>query len=325
MSLGLAEAQPDETVDEVVRNADVALFWAKDSGRSKLARYDREVHYQAIDQLVLRQDLERAIHSGELRIVYQTIVDLQDDSLRGVEALVRWQHPQRGPVSPAEFVPLAEQSGMMVELGTWILRRSCLTAAAMQRPGRPLMMSVNISATQLSQPDFVAELISALDKAQLDPGLLMLEITETAVLVSLDKVIPRLAALRSLGVHVSIDDFGTGYSSLNYLTRLPLDELKVDKSFVDRLPGDAATASVVRGMLDMSNGLGLITVGEGIESPEQAVWLREAGCELGQGYLWAKPLEESQVQDLVDGRTSLPKIASAGPLPVQPARRSIRA
>ncbi|MFV0458552.1 MAG: putative bifunctional diguanylate cyclase/phosphodiesterase [Actinomycetales bacterium] len=300
VSLGLAQAEPDDGPDEVYRNAEVALAWAKQSGGSQLARYEREVHHRAIDQLMLRQDLDTAIRHGQLKLVYQSIVDLSDSSLHGVEALVRWDHPIRGSIPPNDFVPMAEQSGMMIELGNFVLRRACLAAARMQRPGAPLMMSVNISALQLAQPDFVMDLLRALDEASLDPGLLMLEITETAVLVSQDRVIPRLAALRSLGVHISVDDFGTGYSSLNYLTRLPLDELKVDKSFVDRVPGDPATESVVRGMLEMSNSLGLITVGEGIETHEQARWLHRAGCTLGQGYLWSRPIDEDEVLAVLD-------------------------
>jgi diguanylate cyclase (GGDEF)-like protein/PAS domain S-box-containing protein len=316
VSMGLADLDSTGSVEDVLRQADIAMYWAKESGRSSLARYEPDLHHRAIDQMVLRQDLERAIRADELRLVFQPILDLNTGLVHGVEALARWDHPLRGLVPPDEFVPLAEQSGMIVELGEWILREACEVATRMQDGGQPVMMSVNISALQLSQPDFVVNLLAVLDQCGLDPRLLLLEITESAVVVGLERVIPRLAALRCLGVHISVDDFGTGYSSLNYLSRLPLDELKVDKSFIDRVTWDAPTQSVVRGMLEMSNSLGLITVGEGIETQEQADWLRDAGCALGQGYLWAAPREEDDILRAL--RDQQPGPASQLPAPRQP-------
>ncbi len=295
LCLGIAMClDPAQTAEDLLRNGEAAVASAKATGAS-VARYDEDVHHREIDRVLLRQDLEAAIHDGDLKLVFQPIVDLQSGSIRGVEALARWKHRDRGFVSPGEFVPLAERSGLMDELGEWILHEACAAASRLQQTGRRIIMSVNVSAVQLSRPNFVVDLLGVLDEFQLEPDCLLLEITETAVVVGLDEVIPRLTALRSIGVHVSMDDFGTGYSSLNYLSRLPLDELKIDKSFVERLEWDGQTQSVIRGMLEMSVNLGLLTVGEGIETQEQADWLSEAGCSLGQGFLFSRPLDEDQI------------------------------
>jgi diguanylate cyclase (GGDEF)-like protein/PAS domain S-box-containing protein len=296
VSVGLAQGRPGRsTAEEMLREADVAMYWAKDRGRSTVAVYDPVEHEQAVDRLVLRSDLQRAIRTGELRLVYQPTVDLGTGLVSGVEALVRWHHPLRGAVPPSEFVPVAEASGMIGALGAWVLMQACQVGAELQRSDAAPTMAVNISPVQLGQPDFVVELLAALDQSGLAPDRLVLEITETAVLTDIDRVVPRLAALRTLGVRVAVDDFGTGYSSLSYLSRLPLDVLKIDKSFVDRVLVDTQGASVAQAVLDMSNSLGLVTVAEGVEQPEQARWLREAGCRLGQGYLWSRPVEQEDL------------------------------
>lgn len=281
--------------EDMLRNAEIAMYCVTGPDGPRVEHYRPGLQERAVEEFTLRQDLSKAIVNDELTLVYQPIMDLRTGRIHGVEALVRWQHPRRGSVFPDEFVPLAEQSGMIVQLGRWVLLEACRAAVRMQAFQPDLMMSVNLSALQLSQPDFVQELLHTLDRSGIDPGHLMLEITESAVVVGMDRVVPRLDALRCLGIHVSVDDFGTGYSSLHYLSRLPLDELKVDKSFVDRLPWDQQMQSVVRGMLAMSAGLGLLTVAEGIESEDQADWLRRAGCRLGQGFLFGRPQTEKDM------------------------------
>lgn len=299
-SVGLAQGTLGQTTaEELLRNADVAMYWAKDRGRSTYAVYDPEVHEQAIDRLMLRSDLQRAIRTDELRLVFQPTIDLRSGAVRGFEALCRWDHPLRGVIPPSEFVPIAEETGMVHALDSWVLVEACRVGAALQRDDFAPTIAVNVSSAQLSTPEFVVELLAALDQSGLSPDRLLLEITETSVLRDVERVIPRLAALRTLGVRVAVDDFGTGYSSLAYLSRLPLDVLKIDKSFVDRVLSDAQGASVAQAVLDMSNSLGLTTVGEGVESSDQAQWLREAGCTLGQGYLWSRPVDREDIDALL--------------------------
>jgi len=299
-SIGVAHGVPGQnSAEELLRNADVAMYWAKDRGRSTAALYEPAVHEQAIDKLVLRTDLQRAIRTGELRLVFQPTVHLGTGRIKGFEALCRWHHPRRGMIPPSDFIPMAEETGMVTALGSWVLLEACMIGAQLQGPDMTPTMAVNISPQQLAQPDFVVELLGVLDQSGLPADRLVLEITETAVLTDIDRVIPRLAALRTLGVRVAIDDFGTGYSSLSYLSRLPLDVLKIDKSFVDRVVADAQGASVTQAVLDMSNSLGLVTVGEGVEHPDQANWLRAAGCTLGQGYLWSRPVQREDAEAML--------------------------
>ncbi len=299
-SIGVANGIAGQnSAEELLRNADVAMYWAKDRGKSTAALYEPAVHEQAIDRLVLRTDLQRAIRTGELRLVFQPTVHLGTGRITGFEALSRWHHPRRGMIPPSDFIPMAEETGMVIALGSWVLLEACMVAAELQGPDMKPTMAVNISPQQLSQPDFVVELLGALDQSGLPADRLVLEITETAVLTDIDRVIPRLAALRTLGVRVAIDDFGTGYSSLSYLSRLPLDVLKIDKSFVDRVVADAQGASVTQAVLDMSNSLGLVTVGEGVEHPDQASWLRAAGCTLGQGFLWSRPVQREDAEAML--------------------------
>lgn len=307
--IGISRSTTDQGAGELIEQAEAALEStdapSRIVARVPISHFDDRVHGRELDRAALRGDLERAIQNDQLQMAFQTIVDLCTGEVRGVEALTRWEHPERGWISPEQFVPLAERSGLMDLLGEWILRHACAAAVRFQRLGNPIV-SINVSALQLSRPDFVVQLLGILDEFGLQPDRLLLEITETAMLVGLDEVIPRLTALRSVGVNVSMDDFGTGYSSLSYLSRLPLDELKIDRSFVSRVTHDTATQSVVKGMIEMSSALGLITVGEGVETEEQAAWLRDAGCVLGQGYLFSEPVGEPQAMAAFSRLTRVP-------------------
>ena len=296
-SIGLADVFAEGVTGvELLQHADVAMYLAKDGGKHSTAVYEASLHSVALERLQLRADLQRALDAGELLLHFQPTITLGPGedaapSVHGFEALVRWQHPERGLLAPVHFVPLAEESGLIVPLGTWVLQEACRAAVGLQRPGRPdVAMSVNVAVAQLTAPGFVDLVGSALADSGLSPQLLVLEITETAVLAGADVVAPLLARLRSTGIRIAIDDFGTGYSSLSYLRDLPVDVLKVDKSFVDHVVGDEQGASLAEAIIAMGHSLHLTTVAEGVETRDQADWLTAAGATYGQGYLWSRPV-----------------------------------
>lgn len=293
--LGLADSEHvPGSAEQLLQCAEVALTVGREADRT-VTRYDPATHRPSVDKLAIRRDLERALDEGQLHVEFQPIVEIGTGRLRAVEALARWSHPVRGAVSPDIFVPVAEATGLMGRLGGWVIDEVCAAAARILEVQPDVRVAVNISAVQVSQPDFVTDLLQATRAHRLSPRALILEITETSLVVALDAVVSVLQALRELGFRVSVDDFGTGYSSLAYLARLPLDEMKIDRSFVERLPWDAQTVSVVRGMLGMCDDLGLVAVAEGVESSEQATWLAEAGCRLGQGYAYTAPMSEREL------------------------------
>ncbi len=284
--------------------------WPRIAARPTIAVYESHLHAAALDRLALRDDLHEAIRTGGLTVNYQPTVELGVGRLAGFEALVRWTHPVRGVLSPAEFVPLAEQTGLVHALGHWVLRTACAAAVELGESvaagQRPPTMAVNVTAQQLSRPDFVGEVLETLTEVGLTPSRLTLEITESVLMRDVDAVIGRLAALREHGIRIAIDDFGTGYSSLAYLRNLPLDILKVDKAFVDRLTTDSHDAALTEAILAMSAAMNLATVAEGVERPEQARWLTASNCQYGQGYFWSKPVPLAQARELLrvtaDGR-----------------------
>ncbi len=302
-SIGLAGNDGSATTNEdLLRNADVAMYLAKDRGKGTTAVYQPQLHAAALERLQVRAELQRAIRNDELVLHYQPTVELRNGQVSGFEALVRWSHPTRGLLGPGEFIAVAEQSGLIHPLGSWVLREACEAAARMfpKAPaGRRLTMSVNVATPQLGRRDFVDEVMGVLSDSGLPPAQLTLEITESALLRDLDLIVHRLEALRGAGVRISIDDFGTGYSSLAYLRNLPVDILKVDKAFVDRLTTDSKDAALTSAILAMSSSLNLATVAEGVEDSSQAKWLSDARCQYGQGYLWSRPVPFEQAQDLL--------------------------
>jgi diguanylate cyclase (GGDEF)-like protein len=286
VGIALSTAGPSQA-GELLRAADVAMYHAKNSGRGRCIVYDGSMGRTAAERLELETELRRAIEHDGLLMHYQPIVDLASGRIVEVEALVRWRHPRRGLMSPASFIPLAEESGLIVPLGRWVLRTACRQARVwrMQNPG--LVVSANLSARELQQPDLADSVQRILIETGLPPGGLKLEITETVLMRDADAA--QLVRLAELGVHLAIDDFGTGYSSLAYLSRLPIDTLKIDRSFVSRLGREPESDAVVRTIIALAHTLKLSVTAEGIETPEQAAQLRSLGAQRGQGYYFARP------------------------------------
>ena len=316
-SIGMAEAMPGEvTGEETLRNADVAMYWAKDRGKGTVAVYEAGLHAEALARMALGSELQRAIREEQLVLHYQPTVDLTTRRITGFEALVRWEHPTRGLLAPGEFIPVAEQSGLIVALGSWVLRKACQAGADMQSDWHQPTMAVNIAAQQLAKPDFVEEVVDVLRRSRMPAERLVLEITESVVLDNMEATVSTLARLRDRGIRVAIDDFGTGYSSLSYLSQLPVDVLKIDKSFVDQVCTGSADTSLVEAIITMSHSLRLTTVAEGVERTEQAVWLQKARCSSGQGFLWSRPVELDAARALLTHgpqRTALTALAAPPP------------
>lgn len=291
--VGIAVSDGDADADRLMREADIALRIAKGTGRARRVRYRTELHQHAVDRERLQVDAQDALSRSEFVLHYQPIHTLADGAVRGVEALVRWHHPQRGTVPPDQFIPMAEGSGLIVPLGRWILRQACVSGVAWQRLiNQPLQINVNVSVRQFVLGDVVADVLAALEHSGLPPGTLTLEITESVLATEHDAIESQLSTLRRLGVRIALDDFGTGFSSLGHLHRYPIDELKIDKMFVARIGGDDPTClPVVRAIMAMSHGLRLSTVAEGIENDGQRAELTAMGCEFGQGFGLSRPLE----------------------------------
>jgi EAL domain-containing protein (putative c-di-GMP-specific phosphodiesterase class I) len=266
------------------------MYRAKAEGKGRYALFEPSMRAEVLDRLELEGDLQRAIGRDELVVHYQPLVTLSDGSLAGFEALVRWHHPTRGLVGPAAFVPLAEESDLIVEIGRHVLEVACRQAVRWNR-----RMSVNLSGRQLDQPDLVDVVDHALRTTGMDPARLILEITETVLMQDEDATIERLHELKTLGVKLAVDDFGTGYSSLRYLRRFPIDLLKMAKPFVDGVSTSREGAALAKTIIDLGASLGLETIAEGIEGTAELAQLRRLGCDMGQGYLFAEPLSAADV------------------------------
>jgi diguanylate cyclase (GGDEF)-like protein/PAS domain S-box-containing protein len=304
-SIGISLARGGELADELIRDADAAMYRAKDRGRARYEVFDEGMRGRAIERLRVENDLRRALERGELRLEYQPVVSLRNFSLVGVEALLRWRHPERGEIPPSEFIPIAEENGLIEPIGRWVLEQACRQAAQWYRTrpdAAPLNMSVNLSAVQVTRrslPDVVA---SVLRSTGLDPACLSLEITETVMVRDADGLGEVLTALKDLGVRLVLDDFGTGYSSLSYLTRLPLDVLKVDRSFVDGLGSEPRDTAITETIIAMSRALSLEVVAEGVETADHVRELSRLGCRLAQGFLFSRAVPAAEItRALEDG------------------------
>jgi diguanylate cyclase (GGDEF)-like protein/PAS domain S-box-containing protein len=298
-SVGIALGTGEQTTNEIMRSADLAMYRAKGEGKGRYAIYEPSMHEGVLERLALKADLQRAVVDEEFEVYYQPIVALQSGAIAGVEALLRWRHPQRGLMLPGEFIGLAEETGLILPLGRLVLRRACEQVARWRSVGyADLGASVNISAKQLASRHLPDEVTTALTESKLDPAGLTLEITESMLLDS-HVVIGRLEELRALGVRIAIDDFGTGYSSLNYLRRFPVDTLKVAKAFVDELGSSSEQDRLVAAILRLGSTLGLETVAEGIERQSQRDRLRELKCRFGQGFYFSRPVPAEDLARLL--------------------------
>ena len=322
-SIGIARAVPGElTGIDALRNADVAMYLAKDRGKGTIAVYEERLHTEALERLALRFDLQRAIRQDELVLHFQPTIDLSTGAIAGFEALVRWQHPERGLIAPAAFIPIAEQTGLIHALGSWVLRSACRAAIALFDGNPELYMAVNVASQQLGRTDFTGEVFAILAETGLPPSQLTLEITESVVLQDIHVISERLAALRERKIRIAIDDFGTGYSSLAYLRNLPVDVLKVDKAFVDQIVTDRSDAALTEAILAMSESMSLTTVAEGVEQAEQAHWLAGAHCRYGQGYYWSRPVPLDRARELLATTAATdPAARPAGPASLPLPRR----
>jgi diguanylate cyclase (GGDEF)-like protein len=295
-SIGIA--MDADCADDAIRDADLAMYRAKAQGKGRYAIFEPYMHAVVVERAELEADLQRVIERGELVLYYQPIIGLETGDVVGVEALVRWNHPRRGLLGPDAFIPLAEETQLMPELGRWILDTACRRAVGWQL-ARPLKLSVNLSASQLQSAELAADVAAALDASGLAPSLLVLEITETVLMRDVEDTIACLNDLKTLGVLLAVDDFGTGYSSLDYLRRFPIDMLKIDKAFVDDLvTGDATLAQAI---IDLGESFGLRVVAEGIEHELQRRRLIELGCRLGQGFCFGRPMLADDVTALLRG------------------------
>jgi diguanylate cyclase (GGDEF)-like protein/PAS domain S-box-containing protein len=288
--------------EEMLRNADMAMYRAKEKGRARHEVFDRDMHVRAVARMQLETDLRWAIERGELRLHYQPIVSLQSGQISGFEALVRWQHPERGLVQPDDFVPIAEDTGLIVKLGQWVLDEAChqMQKWKQELPSRPgLTMSVNLSSKQLIQPGLLEHIDGCLAQNSIDACDLKLEITESMIMQNAESASEMLSAAKQRGLQVAMDDFGTGYSSLSYLHQFPIDMLKIDRSFVSRIGQQGENSEIVCTIISLAHSLGLEVVAEGVETTEQMEFLRDLGCEYAQGYLFAHPAAGPQAAELL--------------------------
>jgi len=286
----------DRKADELLQDADTAMYQAKLRGKDSHQIFDRQMHLTMFNRLILENDLQRALEQQEFILYYQPIMELQTQKLVGFEALVRWQHPERGMVSPVEFIPSMETSGLIVPVGMLVFKQACQQLRAWQQQGwTELTMSINLSVRQFSCATLLADIDRILAETKANPANIKLEITESAIMDNAEAAIALTKDLRSRQIQISIDDFGTGYSSLGYLHRFPVDNLKIDRSFVSQIQTENRNYHVVDTIIALSNQLGLAVIAEGIETKEQLEWLQNVGCQYGQGYLFNKPLPASEV------------------------------
>jgi diguanylate cyclase (GGDEF)-like protein len=309
-AIGIAHSTPTlHGVEDLVRNAIMAMHKAKATGIGSTATYSQDLRKHAQSQFTLEADLRKAIQNRELELHYQPICNMISGEITGFEALTRWNHPERGPVSPVEFIPLAEQSGLILPLGAWALHEACRQMAEWDHiPGldQNLIINVNVSGIQFSEPGFIDSARQALNDSGLDGRRLRLEITESTLMSNADLVADLLLDLKALGLQLAIDDFGTGYSSLSYLNRFPIDTLKIDRSFTQKLDDKSGDAKIVHIITTLAQTMGMTTVAEGIETKEQREQLSQLGCQMAQGYLFARPLSADSATELLKSGKSLP-------------------
>jgi len=304
LSIGIALAGPETGPETMIRDADAAMYLAKERGRDCYEIYDERMRATLVERLDIEMALRRALARRELRVVYQPTVELASGKMVGVEALLRWEHPERGLLVPGEFIDVAEETGLIVPIGKWVIEQACRQAQRWQE-NRPRddfpFVSVNLSSRQLDSPPLIGDIAGIIDQTGIDPTVLGLEITESVVMRDPEASTIALQALKGLGVRLAVDDFGTGYSSLAYLRRFPVDLLKVDRTFVSGLddPDQDGDRAIVAAVVSLAHSLGLRAIAEGVETAEQLAELRSLGCDMAQGFLVAKPLSPHALDELL--------------------------
>ncbi|MGN1290550.1 MAG: putative bifunctional diguanylate cyclase/phosphodiesterase [Bradyrhizobium sp.] len=301
-SVGLAHCKPGtKCAEQLLREADTALYAAKVRGRARLAEFNDELHARAEKRVQIESDLRAALRESQLFVEYQPQVRLKDGCVVGVEALVRWRHPERGIIAPADFIPVAEECGLIVKIGRQVLQESCRQLAewTRQMPGCRLAMTVNVSPREIAEPTFIEELRQVLATTNVDPTALCLEITESVMMSAPEEVVQVLDQIRQLGVFVAIDDFGTEHSSLSRLRDMPAEVLKIDRSFIDGLSSEPGDTAIVSSILSLAYAMGKHTIAEGVERSEQAAMLLRMGCDVAQGYFFSRPVAAEQIAPML--------------------------
>ena len=303
-SIGIAMAEPGEETDHsrLVEDADAAMYRAKERGGARTELFDMAMRERAVDAIAIEQELSRGLERGELRLFYQPLVSLRSGEMVGAEALIRWEHPERGLLTPDKFLPIAEESGLIVQVGAWAVGEACRRLRDWDRRNNgpsSFSLAVNLSARELTHPDVVPTVMNAVRRSALDPHRLTIEVTESTAMADRDSGFRALRELHDAGIRIAIDDFGTGYSSLDHLREMPADVLKIDRSFVAGMSANSPDTALVAAAIAMGRALEMEVVAEGIETNEQVADLRELGCPLGQGYLFARPLPPEEIDNLL--------------------------
>jgi len=305
-SIGIA-LYPDDgvTIDDLIKNSDSAMYHVKERGRSDFRFYQRQMNIGLLSRMKLDHAMRQALENGDFKLHYQPQVDLGSGRIFGAEALIRWHDKELGQISPAQFIPVAEETGVIVAIGNWVLTQAVQQAALWHAQGKQLVMAVNVSALQFQQANFVASVAEALNAAALPPDCLELELTESILLRDADDALKRLDALAELGVRLAIDDFGTGYSSLSYLKRFPIHKLKIDRSFICGLPGDDSDVAIAFAIINLAQALKLRVIAEGVETEAQREFLTSAGCQEFQGFLCAPAVDAESFEQLLAAQESV--------------------
>ncbi len=305
-SIGIVFSSPNYiNAAELLRDADIAMYYAKEKGKARYEIFDRAMYYETLKLLELENHLRQAVKRNEFVLHYQPIISLNNSKLVGFEALIRWQHPTKGSISPVEFIPIAEDTGLILEIGEWLLKEACQQLKRWQQKFAQipqvasLKMNVNIASQQLQQPEFIQKLDRILQETGLNGNCLRLEITESVLIDPEGGIQNTLKQIRERNIKLSIDDFGTGYSSLSYLRRFPIDNLKIDRSFIEQMNYDLENLEIVRVIITLAKTLGMDAISEGVETPQQLQQLKALGCEFGQGYLFSKPLPSIGVESML--------------------------